>query len=727
MAKKTKFSRTDVRGHTDAITKKGRQARGGGFDPSLKRVFHQRIVALLGVFCFVILVYAINLVALQAAGNAYSVYDPLSEVTVGEVRTVTLQAPRGEIYDRNGNKLVTNATSYSLVLDYNAFYSMGGMEMRNRALLSLLQTLRDAPEKGTDESHSLTPAQELFPLQGEYPSLVYSDAAKDADSETGQALRRTLTYLGAEGSSAQEIVQYYVTMYALDARVDGIPLYSDDEILTLIRTYYNMDRCAFSPAQGYVFASEVGVSLLNELQKKSLQGLQFLATQTRLHVYEGYASHVLGELLDTIPSNPDFCNALGYPVNEIKGKSGCEGAFDAYLQGEDGEMIVTFDTRGNILSREVTRQAIAGRDVYLTLDIELQKAAEDALRVNISTISNTGGTLSGADCDAGSVVAMDPESGEILAMASYPTYNNIIGVLLPEDGSAASPYINRAISAQYAPSQLFHLCTALTALDRSMISADTLLRDEGSFAGERGDILCPLSEQFDVSHESLSLGTALCDGCSVFFATLGSKMDISYLNAYARALGLGQATGIELAEQVGSLAGADLLSEEDSSMKEQLLPYAATGSGGTLCTPLQLCSMLSTVITGGSRYGVHLFRDARSYVSGTILEQGKATVLSQMRLSRADVTLLKESMQSAALSNTLLMERTAQIRNDGVSIGYLGAQSASGTMNSRDSLVLSYGCGERGDITVCVALEHGANPTLATPTIAAVFNQFYGE
>ncbi|MBQ9797694.1 MAG: hypothetical protein IJW50_08250 [Clostridia bacterium] len=733
MGKKIRFSRTDVRGHTDAITQKGREARAGGFEPRLKKTFHTRVIALLCAFCFVIAVYAIDLIALQAAGNAYSVFDPASEPVAALTKTVTLQAPRGEIYDRNGNKLVTNATFYAATLDYNAFYAMGGMEMRNRALLQLLETTQMSQEEQAASSWQFTLAEEMFPLEGEYPSLRFTAAAMDPSSETYRALQSTLSYLGAEGSSAQQIVQYYVSMYALDSRVDGIPLYSDEEILSLIRLYYNMDRCEFSPDQSYTLATRIGVSLMSEMQKLGVSGLHFFATQTRLHLYDGYASHLLGELVNTEASNPDFCNALGYPVNEIKGKSGCEGAFDSYLQGVDGEMEITYDAHGNILSRRVLTSPTAGQDVYLTIDIHLQIAAEDALRVNIATVSNTGSALSGADCNAGAVVALDPETGEVLAMGSYPTYNNIIQIALPEDGSASSPYINRATSSLYTPSELFHLCTAIAGLDQSKLSADTMRSDLGIFSAGTTDILCPLYEKFDVTHESLNVSTALTDGCEVFFATLGESIGIDYLNAYGRSLGLGQATGIEISESTGALAGPEYSAQAGlSAWSDSMTPLAAVGLSDHLCTPLQLCSMLSTILQGGDRVAVRLFGDTRSYISGTILEMGDTTLLSRMRLNREDVNIVIDSMKTSAMANTLLMAKTAALRESGVEIGYLGADSVFGTMNSQNALLLAFGSQKNTespstkDIAVCVVLEHGADPTLASPTAAAVLNTYFG-
>lgn len=723
MAKKSKYSRTDVQGHTDAIEEQGKAARGGGFDGRSRHIFRNRVIMLLGVFCFVIMLYSINLIALQAAGNAYSIFDPEPVPVAAKTEIVTLQAPRGEIYDRSGNKLVSNLTTYNASLDYTALFALGGVEQRNRALLDLLDALSSVPEGENLPEF----CEEFFPFEGEYPNLRLSAAAKDPSSRVASELKKTLAFIGTPDISAQKIVQYYVSIYQLDARVDGVPVYTDQEILSLLRLYYNMDRCAFSPSCSYALASEISTSVLDAVQAKRIQGLQFTATQKRAYLYPTYASHLLGELSATTADDQLFCNASGYPVNQIKGKSGCEASFEQLLRGTDGEMQVVYDAYGAVISREILRDPIAGLDVYLTIDIALQKAAEDALRVNVSTVANTGKPMAGADCNAGSVVAVDPSTGEVLAMASYPTYNDII---LSEDDDT-SPYLNRATSALYQPGELFHVVTALCGLDSFEIDATTMLPDSGDYGQ---GIVCPLYQKYGDAHQSLNVSTALTDGCNVFFATLGQKLSISDLEKQATVLGFGKACGIEIPESVGSVAGpAYRTSAGLTPWDAAMLPQAAVGLSDNRVTPLQLCSALSVLLEDGNRHAMRLFQDARSYVSGTIMEQGRDQLLSHTYLNDSDVALILDSMRSAARANTLLMTKTVSLQQRNIAVGFLGSSVMAGTKSSEHAILLSYASEnnsgtERGkQIVVCVTLEHGANPTLASPTAAAVLEQYYAQ
>ena len=164
-----------------------------------------------------------------------------------------------------------------------------------------------------------------------------------------------------------------------------------------------------------------------------------------------------------------------------------------------------------------------------------------------------------------------------------------------------------------------------------------------------------------------------------------------------------------------------------------MLPLAAIGLSDHRVTPLQLCSMLSTILQDGDRYMSRVFQDARSYVSGTILEQGREQLLSHNYLNSDDVSLILESMQFCARANTLLMSKTVSLQQRSIEVGCLGSSVMAGTMSSEHALLLTYASQDipstanDKQIVVCVTLEHGANPTLASPTVAAVLEQYYAE
>jgi cell division protein FtsI/penicillin-binding protein 2 len=336
-------------------------------------------MAVSAFFVAVCLVYCAILITLQAKGNAFYIFKDKPDVPKGTtVKTVAVQAMRGEIYDRNGVPLVTNLYSYDLTLDHDPFVTTQGLSVRHRVLLSLMEHLTQ-PGSG-----QLT--EDSFPLVGTYPDLSYSEEAKDPSTTVGRRLGILLSRVGLpEGASADALVSYYVNHYSLNTRVDGIPSYTGEEITSLLRIYYDMDLCQFGDASSeYTLAKGVSAALISAAKETDMVGVRFVVRSERVYHYPGYASHILGRVNKIFAEDWDYYNSLGYPMNAIVGVSGCEAAFESILHGTDGELELYVDEQGRVVSSRVTKEAVAGQDIRLTIDINLQMAAEDALREKLA-------------------------------------------------------------------------------------------------------------------------------------------------------------------------------------------------------------------------------------------------------------------------------------------------------------------------------------------------------
>ncbi|MBQ1202721.1 MAG: hypothetical protein IIX61_02770, partial [Loktanella sp.] len=371
-------------------------------------LFSRRLTILTSVFIVVCIVYLSILITLQVMGNAYMVYRDKTNLPDGLTeQTVTIQAMRGEIYDRNGLPLVTNRYSYDLTLDYQPFFKEMGVSVRNKTLLSLVEPF------STDENGTL--CEDSFPLSGTYPNLTYSDEAMNADSKIAKRLNQVLIRNElSTAASPNALVSYYVNKYSLGARVDGIPAYTNEQITTLIRLYYDMDVCDFGGnAAEYVLASNVSAAVISANKENAISGVRVVVRSERIYHYPGYASHILGRVNKIFAEDWDYYNALGYPMDAIVGVSGCESAFEHILHGTDGQMKILVDENGRTVSSEIIKQPVAGQDVRLTIDIRLQIVAEDALRERLE--------LETSNSRKGAVVVTDPDSGAYLAIASAPT------------------------------------------------------------------------------------------------------------------------------------------------------------------------------------------------------------------------------------------------------------------------------------------------------------------
>ena len=323
-----------------------------------------RYLGIAVIFCLVCVIYLGRLFYIQISGRDEK-YD---DDTV--TRRVTVQAVRGEIYDRNGTPLVTNQYIYDLTLSYAPF-SAQGANQANRTALNLLGALT---QMGQGNKHE----EKFFPFSGSYPNLSYSAAATDGNSLQYYRLQRVLSDLGMKAdTSAEKLVNYYLDTYSLLATdTNGNRLFADWEIDLLLRLRYDMDANRFGEANDYIMAKDVDMALMTYVKERNMNGVTFTFTVERVYQYPGYASHILGTVGPIYAEEWAYYDERGYLMNAIVGKTGCEFAFESYLHGIDGEMEIVEDSFGNIISTNIIKAPVAGSDIRLTIDIGLQIAAK---------------------------------------------------------------------------------------------------------------------------------------------------------------------------------------------------------------------------------------------------------------------------------------------------------------------------------------------------------------
>lgn len=677
-------------------------------------IFSRRITVLSGFFVAVCMVYAVILISLQAKGNAYSIYKEKPSVPAGyTVHTVTLQAVRGDIYDRNGKPLVTNVYAYDLVLHHDPFVTDQGIAVRNSSLLTLLSYL------STPEAGELT--EDSFPLAGVYPNFTYNDEARDGDSMIAQRLDKLLSRLGlSQKTTAGALAQYYVKTYSLNAHLDGVPLYTGEEITKLIRLYYDMDLCRFgSDTTEYTLAKGVSASVLAANKESPLRGVEFIVRAERVYHYPGYASHILGRVGKIFAEDWEYYNSLGYPMNAIVGVAGCESAFESILHGVDGQMQIIKDNQGQTVSSTVIKQPIAGQDIRLTIDIDTQIAAEDSLR---DQLQRTG-------LKKGAVIATDPNTGECLALASAPTFD---ATLFNENydqlaSDPASPLLNRALSGLYFPGKLMQLCTGTAGVGSGLVDSSTLWVDSGVLKIEGYTLLCPLLIQTDVAHGFINASTAIVDKCDIFFGKLAQGLGLERYASYESLLGFGQKTGIELSEEEGR---ASSIAKDNQAA----LIKAALGEGDTVCTPAQLCSMLSSIVSGGKRYSSHLLYEVRNFTSGDVTQKTQPSLLCEYALSGEGRTLLLDAMRDAMKQSGRLEGLVEDLNTLGIQAGCFASSVPSGNGGTDHAVMLAYSTPVvslsnqlRTGICVAVIVENGGEASVAEPVIEAVLEQWNKE
>ncbi len=379
----------------------------------------------------------------------------------------------------------------------------------------------------------------------------------------------------------------------------------------------------------------VTARLLARGKEEGLEGVSFSPAVERVGS-GALAPHVLGRVGAMSPEQWEELKRKGYAMEEAVGKDGAEAAFEEALHGTPGRRYV--ETSGSGWDTE----PVAGKNVTLTLDKDLQAAAQDALQAFLDGHPNASG---------GAVVALDVEDGGVLAMVSLPgyapeTFSKQYGALAQDEGY---PLMNRAIQGLYAPGSAFKLVTATAALEEGVLTPETKILDTGRYTYYKSpQPQCWLYRQAGKTHGLETVTDAIADSCNIFFFDAGRRVGIETLGAYAKALGLGEKTGIELAgEQAGVVAGPAYTASVGGTWYEGSVLSAAIGQENHRFTPVQLAHMTATLVSGGERRQVHLLKQ----VAGEKAQD--AVRLGKIALSEKNLTAIKEGMRRVVRSGSL--------------------------------------------------------------------------
>ena len=686
-----------------------------------------RLLIIGAFYIIVVLVYVGRLLYLQVSGqDYYSMSSPSRTYT----RTVTVQAQRGEIFDRNGTPIVVNKYTYSLSLDY-------ATEPDDDAELNdMILTARSMAEKCGLSENLIEPGVSLdITVQKDGLSFAYPDGF--FETSRGKKLIRLLTELGADEDStvddnAQRLMLYYGILtreYNEDAEEYEIYYnypYSTAAELFAIRL--DMSLSDHSSVQPYVIADDVSVEYISAVEEKYSRGFTVKVEAAREYLYPGYASHILGRVGKISADNVEYYTEKGYSLDAVVGLFGVESAFEDYLHGTDGAMAVTEDEYGNILSTEITKEPIAGRDVWLTIDMEMQVVAEKALAENIFKIREEATKpLSGEDASAGAITALDVSTGEVLAIASYPTFNlatysKDIAALSQDENR---PYLNRALSGQYAPGSTFKVGVAVAALTEGVITKDTIIDAQGVYMYYAASNFTPRCWLYLLSgkvHGPINVTEAIQESCNYFFYDVGRQLTIEKMNEYGRYFGLGEATGIELSEKTGILAGPEYRSDNGLG---QWSPgdtlQAAIGQSDNLFTPLQISSYIATILNGGTRYSCHILREVHDFASGEVIYKKEPKVLSSFEISDEILSVVKEGMKGVMDNGSA----ASVFSGYEISVGGKTGTAQVYADKSDNAIMTAFAPFEYPEIVVTCVIEQGSGGTEAGYSVRDLFDYYF--
>lgn len=551
----------------------------------------KRYTAFYILFAIIAVIILLRLVNLQVTHGEY--YREKSNTRT--VRSVELVAPRGEILDRNGRAIVKNATGFSVYI-----LSVEGRtsSQLNAVINNLFSTLGNA-------SGRIDGVLPLSEQSGKYFFSIESASSKKWSEENGFGKK----------ASAQDIIDALCEKYDIDTKK-----YTGQEIIEIAATRLNMKKLGFSSATPYLFAENVPIEEISVIkeQPESFWGVSIVTQPLRSYPYKSLGAHMLGRVgvvnADEYKANKEN----GYTINSHIGKDGIEKLLEEYLRGENGRGIVEQSSHGRSMGQSITKEPVSGRNVNLTIDLDMQIACEEALEDTIRAINSAGSTAeNGRDADAGSMVVIDVNTGDILAMASYPSYE--ITTFTQDYNSLlenpSKPLFNRSLAGTYSPASTFKLLVGAAALEEGIITTEDEILDTGKYTFFKDyQPGCWIYNQSGGTHGYLNVSEAIRDSCNVFFFDVGRRLTIEKINKYAKKFGLGQNSGIELSseEKTGVVASPENRKKNKGIWYPGDVCQTAIGQSDTLVTPIQLANYIATIANGGTRYRPHIIKSIQS-------------------------------------------------------------------------------------------------------------------
>ncbi|MBO5407798.1 MAG: hypothetical protein J6A61_00100 [Clostridia bacterium] len=602
------------------------------------------------------------------------------------VKTIPLKAQRGDILDRYGRLIVSSQLTYNLeITQYKKDKKWVNDTVYNLILLM---------EKENQEYMENLPVSEI-----PYSYNVSEEEVKSYLKKMNLS----------EALSAKECVEALTERYGIS---DEIP---EKYHRKVIAVRAEMELREFSQNNSFVFAENVNMNVVTVIKEndRSYPGVNVMTSYERLYP-EKVSPHVLGRVGLIYKEEYDELKDLGYGFTDIIGKEGIEKVFDLELKGKDGVLKVEQNELGKITGTEVLKNTVPGSDIILTLDLDLQKKAEEALE---RVILELGQTIS--DIGGGAITVVDIHTGEILAMASYPDYDIETFQKDYNDNykNPLKPFWNRAISGTYEPGSTFKILTSLAVLEEGISTPEELIYDQGKYTFYKD--YQPNCHVYPGNHGYVNVSDAIKVSCNYYFYETGRLLGIEKLNEYAKKVGLGEYTGIEISgEEKGIVAGPEYREKIDSVWYPGDTLQASIGQSDNLFTPLQLSNYIATVVNGGTRYEAHLLYKIKDYATGDVKEvQPKA--VETISIKPENYKAIMEGMRSVTEDGTA----SNVFQDFPIPVGgKTGTAEVPGTNNG---LFVAFAPYDNPKIAISVVVEHSAHGNSIAPIARDVIEEYF--
>ena len=641
-------------------------------------------------------------------------------------REAKIEAARGSILDRSGNTLVSTEMQFSLEM----YKSKTDDEQLNSSISLMTLILENNGNTYVD----------TFPIKIEPFEYQF-----ETDEELAEWKDK---YNIPETASAEEAFYLFRDKYNIK---------SEDvkEIRRILAIRYAISTIGYSTTKSIEISNNISRNSAVQLQENSqnLTGINIVVEPIRVYHTGSLASHIIGYMGRISDKNKEEFAEEGdeyeYSVDDKVGQSGIEKVFEKYLRGEDGIKQIDMSVDGTVTGEYTSQEAIGGSNVVLTIDANLQRIAEDALERNVIKIRE-GGFGEPYPAEGGAVVVTNVNTGEILAMASYPDYepelfyNGISQTKYNEynDPNNYKPLFSRATQGLYPPGSIYKMVTAIAGLESGVVGINEKINDVGKYIvsddPNYNNPACWYYNSYGRGHGWLNVSGALMKSCNYYFFEVSNRMGIDTLNVYADYFGLGRKTGIELSESAGTLASRSVAEEKGETWSAAYTASASIGQSYNSFTPVQMAKYISMVANGGHPIDISIVKNIinsnGSQVSKDEINEYVNKKLNTENVSTEDkninpevITAVKEGMKSVAEEEggtAYSIFKDFQIELGGKT----GSAELSNNKNSKDVIAWFAGFApyENPEIAIVVMVEKGGHGYYTAEVVKEIMSEYFG-
>ena len=665
-----------------------------------------------------VLIYVVGIILIAQLFNLQIVHgaEYREQSNTRLTRESTLEAARGAILDKTGTPLVTSSMQFSLEM----YKTKVDNDTLNENILNMIQVL---------EKYSISYV-DSFPININPFEFKISDETLSQWKESNDL---------DENLTAEQVFNEFKDKY----KIKNTDI---SEVRKIIAIRYELAQKGYSSTKAVTIATNIPREAVAEFSENSskFSGINIVVEPVRSYTSGTLASHILG-YASQISADEYETRKNTYDQNDIIGKTGIEYVFEEYLKGKNGTKQIDMDVDGTTTAEYISEEAVAGSDVVLTIDANLQKVTEDALAANIQKIAS-GGFGKAYDAKAGACVVMNVNTGEVLAMASYPTYNpaDFVGGISNENWAKyrddeAKPLVDKAIQNSYSPGSTFKMITAIAGLESGVINLNTRINDTGVYT-KYSDYQprCWYYTDYHRGHGYLDVSGAIEKSCNYFFYETADRMGIDTLVRFAKYFGLGTKTGIELqGETAGVVASKEARAElhpDEPYWSAGHTLQAAIGQSDNEFSPLQMARYISMLVNGGHRVDVSIVKTIRN-ADGSEVSREEINKFVNSKLGIEEETTedieINQDYLNAVLqgmkSVTSDSGGTAYVRfrDFNVSVGgKTGSAEAAG--NKVHAWFVGFAPFENPDIAIVVMVENGGHGNYTAEVVRDIMAEYFG-